>query len=372
MIVAYLKPTNYCNVGCDHCYLTEAVRADRFRMSHDVVSQSAVMLRQMADSRPDGSIRVVWHGGEPLTVSVDWYELATSILDKHLPSYSQSIQTSLIPYDGSFAEYIHAHCSGAIGSSVDFSTRTLRGSNDRYLDLWLSKVEHARRDGILVIPGFVPSRHEIGRGEFLLSFFADAGFRDVSLERYNAFGVPHQLRPSNREHSAFLTELLDATVTRLRRGLATPFINVLVASIRGVVYQAPGDRWGGSCQSDFVVVEPNGNLNNCPDKSSHEAAYSHIDSGLPGLQSSMARRRWIRLQTAEHRNPHCMECNYHHWCGGGCPITPQLGENGETECSGYRRYLDEVARFCADPETLPLLIQYAGLGWIRSGYRYVG
>ena len=28
-VTAYVKPSDYCNVGCEHCYLPLAVRADR-------------------------------------------------------------------------------------------------------------------------------------------------------------------------------------------------------------------------------------------------------------------------------------------------------------------------------------------------------
>lgn len=44
MLTVYLKPTNYCNVGCDFCYLPEDVRANKARMSADTLDATLGMV----------------------------------------------------------------------------------------------------------------------------------------------------------------------------------------------------------------------------------------------------------------------------------------------------------------------------------------
>ena len=46
MITAYVKPTNFCNVGCTHCYLPEAVRAHQGRMTPAVLEELKSDARQ--------------------------------------------------------------------------------------------------------------------------------------------------------------------------------------------------------------------------------------------------------------------------------------------------------------------------------------
>lgn len=359
MITAYLKVTNFCNVGCSHCYLTESVRADRGRMSEDTLVQVAKLLRSFADARGGDPVRVIWHGGEPLVVPPQWYREAGRILDSVLPGHEESIQTSLVPYTSDYATLIHDRFHGAVGSSVDFTTRKLRGSNEAYLELWLQKVDHARADGVMVYPGFVPSRGELTRARWVMDFFRSNGFRSATLERYNSFVGMDSMRPTNAEHSQFLRELLDCVTEDLLDGREAVYVGVLAAAIRGILYQVPGDRWGGRCTADFVVVEPDGSINNCPDKTSHEKPQSRAADGYIGLHGSLARRMSIRSQAAGHRNEFCETCSYHGWCGGGCPITPQRGVGHETECSGYRSFLDHARHLLTQTSSRSVLERYA-------------
>lgn len=361
MITAYIKATNYCNVGCEHCYLSEGVRADRSRMSHDVLHDTAILLRDMATGSVSGKVFVLWHGGEPLTVGASWYDDAGVLLDEMLPGHREGMQTSLIPYDGSHASLVHKRFGGALGSSIDFSTRTLRGSNSEYLDLWLRKVDQARHDGIEINPGFVPSIGEIGRAPEIVDFFMQHSFASVSVERFNAYLSHSKRRPSNHEHSQFLIELFDVVLSLLRRGEQVPRFNVISASIRGLLLHQPGDRWGGRCQSDFIVVEPDGHTNNCPDKTSRDVPFSHVETGLLGFVRSSARRESIRVQQVGHRNSHCQDCDHQTWCRGGCPITPQLKEDGNSECSGYRQYLEHARAALKNHEDMAHLTAYAGI-----------
>ena len=48
MLTVYLKPTNYCNVGCDFCYLPEDVRANKARMSPETLDATLELIGQLA------------------------------------------------------------------------------------------------------------------------------------------------------------------------------------------------------------------------------------------------------------------------------------------------------------------------------------
>jgi radical SAM protein with 4Fe4S-binding SPASM domain len=361
-LTAYLKPTNGCSVGCSHCYLPESVRANKNRMSLDVVAASAKLLSDMAARQRAPGIHVVWHGGEPLGVPVEWFLDAGSILDELIPGHSESIQTSLIPYRTEHAELIRRRFDGGIGSSMDFTQRTIKGSSESYASLWMRKVEAARADGLVVIPGTVPSKAEIDRGREMVDWFVERDFTAFNVDRYNHFSpsgfVRDEARPSNAEHARFLDGLLSALLERLDRTGRAPAVNVAVAAIAGTLLDAPGDRWGTTCQHAFLVVEPDGSTNSYPDRSATETPFSSVSSGFAGFEASEGRRTWIRTQERSHRTNDCLSCRYSGWCRSGCPITPNGSRDGEDECSGYRSHLDRISSMAESDSGRELLLAY--------------
>jgi len=345
MITAYVKPTNNCNVGCTHCYLPETVRADKSRMTDVTLQATAQFINEMSERGRHGGAHIVWHGGEPLTVPAEWFYKAGSVLDSVLPAHSESLQTSLIPLRTDHLPLLKERMNSFVGSSVDFSQRQIKGSVDAYHALWMSKVDMARGAGILVVPGVVPTRNEIGRESQIVQWFVSRRFDAFNIDRYNAYGASFPDRPSNLEHSRFLIGLFDALMLEMDRTGLAPMVGAIRGAITGVLFGIGGDRWGGTCQSDFIVVEPDGSLNTCPDKASFEPSYANVAEGFLEFAKSRFRRKWIRHQTLDHKKSYCSDCENQHFCKSGCPITPNGPEDGEDECSGYRSMLTHVRTF---------------------------
>lgn len=359
MITAYVKPTNYCSVGCEHCYLTTEVRADRRQMSEETLRAMSTMLSQMAAAGRHQDIHILWHGGEPLMMPVEWFERAGELLDDWLPGHLESLQTSLIPFSQKWVPWVQKRLGSHIGTSMDFSSRTIKGSAEDYQRLWMQKVDLARANQIHVVPGVVPTTKEIDWADGMVQWFVDRDLLEFNIDRYNAFGIPLPNWPNNAQHSRFLIGLFDSVVRRWGNGdTRVPIIRVVLAAIGGVLFQQPGDRWGGSCQSDFVVIEPDGSLNNCPDKASYEKPYANATDGFAGFSQSAGRRKWIRIQALDHRRDHCAVCDYRGWCKSGCPLTPNGPKDGQAECAGYKRYLNHIRAFCDVPAQREIVLDY--------------
>lgn len=367
-LLAYIKPTNYCNVDCEHCYLPEEVRADKNKMSDEKLREVAVFLSDMAHREGHALIHIIWHGGEPMMLSPGYYENALSIFDSAIGAdkYTTSFQTSLIPYRHSWAPLLKSRFGSFVGSSIDFSQRKVKSSSKGYIDLWLTKLSMARLDGIEVIPGMVPTKNEIGHGKEIVDWFVQNEIAAFNIERFSRYGASIADWPSNAEHASFLTEVFDAILARWMNGVRAPFVQAIAAGISGVLSGSSGDRWGGSCQREFIVVEPDGSINTCPDRASHEEAFSNTRDGAAALIASPARRGWIRIQNVSHQKPHCSTCEFNHWCRSGCPITPNGPPDGEAECSGYKSFLLHVQRFAEiSPQHRDALRHYASPDYVR-------
>lgn len=347
MLTVYLKPTNFCNVGCDFCYLPESVRADKHKMSSDVLDASLDLVRELATREGHDRISILYHGGEPLSLSAEslyWY--SDRVRDR-LSSFEiqENIQTSLIPLRESHIPFIHERCGSFVGSSIDFTGRTIKGSNATYVDLWLSKVAVARANGIDVGPIMVPTTNETASPEKVYNWFKDNGFLYFNIERYNGYGAGVD-RPDNQQHSLFLQSLFDMAMADLEKG--EPFVvnNAVSASIGGVLHNQPGERWGGKCQRDFLVINPDGSLNTCPDRIEYEVnEWPKAQDGIDAFQTSPIRKDWIKVQMIDHVENHCKTCTYRSFCKSGCPITEHQVHSGGGECAGYRGHLSHVDKF---------------------------
>lgn len=358
VLTVYLKPTNYCNVGCEHCYLTKEVRADKTKLDKASIRKTALFIKSLMESENKDSVHIIWHGGEPLTLPGHYFNEAGEILDEVLPGHTESIQTSLIPLREEHIPIIQERFCYQVGSSIDFTQRKVKNSVESYQALWLKKVAMARSHGIHVFPGIVPTRNEIDRAGYIIDWLLDNKFDRVNFERYNIYGVHGQPVdwPNNALHAKFLKDLFDETVSRMQRGRPYLYIKQLKAAINGVLFGQQGDRWGGGCQRNFIVIEPDLSINTCPDRTSHDKSFSNIEDGASGFITSESRRRWIRYQEMGHKTRNCLTCEYSSWCRSGCPITPKLSGG---ECSGYKSFLNHVKKFAnLSEDNKELLIAY--------------
>ncbi|EKT4529666.1 radical SAM protein [Pseudomonas putida] len=368
MLQVYLKPTNYCNVGCDFCYLPEDVRSTKSRMSPETLEHSLQLIRELAAREGHDRVSILYHGGEPLTLASEvLYEFSNAVRDglKGL-EIQESLQTSLIPLRPSHLAFLHERCGSFVGSSIDFSGRTINGSSDRYVDLWMEKVGLARSNGLEVGPVMVPTRGEMGRAQDIYAWFKNNGFRHFNIERYNSQGGDAN-RPDNKEHAGFLRELFDLSMADLRETGSCVTNNAVGASIAGVMNAQPGERWGGTCQRDFLVINPDGSLNSCPDRMEYEVdAWPKAQDGIDAFQSNPARLGWIKVQFIDHIENHCRRCEFRSWCKSGCPITSHQVHTGTGECAGNRSHLVHVKDFLSGPDGLRLASAYlAGAGVYR-------
>ncbi|WP_261336878.1 radical SAM protein [Pseudomonas aeruginosa] len=134
MLQVYLKPTNFCNVGCDFCYLPEDVRANKSRMSEATLQDSLVLIRNLAEREGHDRVSILYHGGEPLSMSAG---VLMDLSDKVRRGLSgieiqEAIQTSLIPLRRSHIPFLQERCDGFVGSSIDFSGRTIQYSGSTF------------------------------------------------------------------------------------------------------------------------------------------------------------------------------------------------------------------------------------------------
>src|SRR5262245_54146943 len=111
-----IQPTPFCNINCDYCYLRH--RAEHSRMAADTLERVANAI--VSDIDPDLEALVVWHGGEPTTVPLAWYQLAYRALGarKRGSPLRFTLQTNGIAIDDDWASFL-AETGTNVGLSID-------------------------------------------------------------------------------------------------------------------------------------------------------------------------------------------------------------------------------------------------------------
>jgi uncharacterized protein len=112
-----LQPTSFCNIDCDYCYLPDRDKKHRMRPE----TLRSVLKNLVHDEVFAGTLEILWHAGEPLTLGIEYYRQANEIIDECVPSYvrvRQTFQTNGILLDESWCKFLKDGAY-AVGLSLD-------------------------------------------------------------------------------------------------------------------------------------------------------------------------------------------------------------------------------------------------------------
>ena len=320
MVGVYLKPTNFCSVGCEHCYLDKALKADKTVMSRETLRQTARFIREYADSFVwKEPVQIIFHGGEPLMMSGSWLEGACEVLEKELPGCHFAIQTSLMPLKEEHISFLKKRVPYAIGSSLDWTFRTIKGSAPAYRDAYMKRVELLRKHGLQTAVTLVAAKEDLPHAKEIVRWFFEHGLTTVQ------------------------------------------FMNVRIFRdvLSGVLEGRPCGTYGGSCQSHLITVEPDGKVRLCPNRASYDPPCGSVQEGFEAFKNSRERLHWILRQHLQNESEMCFKCPYASWCKGACPIAPAKVSDAEDEdCGGHKAFIDFVSDFARKkPKTVAEYLQ---------------
>lgn len=347
MVGVYLKPTNFCSVGCEHCYLDKALKADKTVMSRETLRQTARFIREYSDSFVwKEPVQIIFHGGEPLMMSGSWLEGACEVLEEELPDCHFAIQTSLMPLKEEHISFLKKRVPYAIGSSLDWTFRTIKGSALAYRDAYMRRVELLRKHGLQTAVTLVAAKEDLPHAKEIVRWFFEHGLTTVQFERFIDVSLSSPHLPSNREHSVFLTEVFREVMRLFEE--EGEFMNVRIFRdvLSGVLEGRPCGTYGGSCQSHLITVEPDGKVRLCPNRASYDPPCGSVQEGFEAFKNSRERLHWILRQHLQNESEMCFKCPYASWCKGACPIAPAKVSDAEDEdCGGHKVFIDFVSDF---------------------------
>jgi uncharacterized protein len=347
--IVVVQPTPFCNIDCRYCYLPQ-------RNDKSVLQESTlrILFERVFDSGwTSEDLTVIWHAGEPLVVSPQFYERAFQCIEAIRPAsvrLRHSLQTNALLITPEWCELFKSWRVG-VGVSIDgprrFNdahrlTRTGKSTFDRALAG--IRMLRAQRVPFHVIT--VLSDESMDEPEELLEFYRSEGIEDVCFNveesegehvsglfsgagpqvRFRRFlGTFWQLA-RQEERVRFIREI-DGMLPRVFRPEGEGFRNVQVE---------PFGMLNVDCKGNVSTFSPELLGLKRPEYADFIIGNVHSDS-LEDMRRSAAMTAMTRDIGAGVES--CRRsCGYFSVCGGGAPVN-KLFENGSF-ASGRTSFCD--------------------------------
>jgi uncharacterized protein len=74
MVTTIVKPTRDCNLGCKYCYTEIRDTGERISPETILAFFKKIKKYETKDAKGKSSTHIIWHGGEPLLMGLDFYK----------------------------------------------------------------------------------------------------------------------------------------------------------------------------------------------------------------------------------------------------------------------------------------------------------
>lgn len=351
-LTAIVKPTYACNLGCLYCY--EGNRAEpNKRMSLDTLRNVITKLAQYHG--PERTTHIIWHGGEPLLMGLDFFRAAVRIQQELGPEYKfdNSIQTNGTLLTDEVLDFCQEH-DFSIGTSLD-GPQWLHDFTRPYIDGRSSFTDVLRAVERMRERKNNESQHSIGGGVIAIltkpvlphldefyEFFRDNRINvKINPIFYAGRGatVREKLGITPNEYGEAMVYLFDRWFYEPEHVIdIDPFDLILGNLMTGEPW---GCQFGPACWDAFLAVDPAGNVYPCGRWSSEEQfCMGNLNhQGMTEIRQSPVLEQFRRERAKAWLK--CRECEFRPICNSGCVengyLLRQRLSDRDIYCAGYKQ-----------------------------------
>lgn len=337
MKTVYVKPTDTCNLDCDHCFTSGSKGA---KTAWDI-PVTTDWLTDLIKKYNDEHIHIELHGGEPFLRPIEehWY-FAKSLQEKVGETLWENVTiggtTNLIyKLTETHERFITEMMGGLIATSWD---PVYRFKNNRMLNLWLDNIKRLAELGV-GMKLFVTATDRLMEydPQELLRLWSTFNVTAIAVERLtsdgNAVDNPH-LFPDNRVVDRFYYNLY-----RAYKSADWPFIITTFEAIdrKFETNDYKVDTNCRTCEQNLFTIDGAGNIGGCANGAKAESNGT-INEDLDEFLISDG--RLDRITKELDHNPSCLSCHLFDVCGGDCHRLVWQGNScpGLTEILSYLKY----------------------------------
>lgn len=341
--VGFINVTRQCNVDCKRCYLTEAHRARKERLSSEALE--AFLCSMFWQGRP---VTLIWEGGEPTIVGHDQMKAYCGSARKLLPHAKQTMVTNCFNVPNWLIDLAHEEFSSTLETTYAYARKaSLSGDEAHYQHKFFTGLDKLWAAGIECPVNVELNIETIKAGvDVLASVILKSQCRvwefDVSVDfraflaapMYSVQSVP--ILPLTATYHDMWTFLLEL---QSRWGRAFSDAGISIGAFQQMIGQ-PNNQFNVACESRFLTLNPDGTVTTNPLYSDLQGTFlgNVLDGGMESILSSQ--RRKARIMADRTRVSPCRRCEHAGYCKGGPSHVPVT--DGSGECAGGRRFWEQL------------------------------
>lgn len=339
---------SFCNLACKYCYYLE--KAELYGGVEPVMSQQMLenYIRQFIEACETDTVEFCWHGGEPLTLGLDYFKKAMKLQRKYAggKNIHNSLQTNGTLVDENWCRFFTDN-DFLVGLSIDGpedihnANRCNRGGRPTFQKVLASARMmdrlHVEFNTLSVVTNLCEDR-----GKDVYRFLRDtAGSRFMQFLPAVDWLPDGSVAPwsvSSEGYGRFLCDIFDDWVTR---DVGSRFVQIFDVTLAQWCGLPSGVCTLGETCGEGLSIEHNGDVYPCDHFVLPEYRLGNLnETPLAELFDSDKRLRFA-LAKRNDLPSECMRCPYYPYCHGGCPGHRADGKNAL--CKGLRMFFDHCA-----------------------------
>lgn len=303
-----VKVTDACNMRCKYCYNGETGYTKKI-LTHENFKKIISILAKSYDE-----IVVIWHGGEPLTCGLEYYEEAVRIEEEVTFAYGtrleNHVQTNGTLINDAWVKFFKKH-GFKVGMSFDgIHNDTYRGRTEETL----AAMELLKKNGIKFGTMAV-----VVDGDYDLianyNFFKEKKI-PIEFSHMVSEGSGKNLQKLSADQYASATVALFDHWLHDKEGVGVrTFLSYIILALGGPAKICNN----ASCHGKYLCITATGDLYNCSRHSIQDYPFGNIEnvSTAEDIFASEGFMNLLRGSIARRKT--CKEiCEYFNLCQGGC------------------------------------------------------
>ena len=353
------KPTGaMCNLACKYCFFLSKKKLypnSTFRMSNELLE---VYIRQLIESQPLSQVNVVWQGGEPTLMGLDFFRRSIDFQQKYKKPgmiIQNSIQTNGVLIDDEWGRFFFEN-NFLVGISIDGPQKIhnklrvdKRGkpTYEKVLQGLGYLKKHNVKFNVLTTINAANEKYPSKVYNFLKDKVGARFIQFIPIVEYKK--IKGRALVSDRsvepiQYGKFMSDIFDEWV---RHDVGRIYVQMLEASLANWVGAPPGVCVFAPICGVSPVLEHNGDVYACDHFVDPEYLLGNIkDFPLQVLMNKNIMHTFgnAKLDTLPQ---YCQKCDVLFACHGGCPKDRFLkapdGESGLNYlCSGYKKFFNHL------------------------------